>query len=60
MAEDLFMQELQAEELAKSPILVLEDNPGAQTAIKLALKRGGMSKVSFATTICIAVRLFSN
>ena len=53
------MQELQPEELAKSPILVLEDNPGAQTAIKLALKRGGMSKVTFATTIAEAKKVFN-
>ena len=51
-------QELQPEELAKSPILVLEDNPGAQTAIKLALKRGGMGKVTFAKTVAEAKKHF--
>ena len=52
------MYELQPEQLAQSPILVLEDNPGAQTAIKLALKRGGMSKVSFTQTVAEAKKLF--
>lgn len=52
------MYEFQPEQLAQSPILILEDYPGVQTAIKLALKRSGMSKVSCASTVAEAKRLF--
>jgi DNA-binding NarL/FixJ family response regulator len=52
------MYKFQPEQLAQSPILVLEDYPAVQTAIKLALKRGGMNEVSFARTIAEAKELF--
>lgn len=48
---------LNLESLCQRPVLVLEDNPGAQTAIRLALRRSGIENLHLAETVAEAKAL---
>lgn len=52
-------EDLTLADLADGRILVVEDNPGAQTAIRLALRRKGLTKLSFAETVRGGIKLFA-
>ncbi len=50
--------QLSAEDLAGEKILVVEDNAGAQTAIRLALRRKGITELVFAETVKEGIAAF--
>jgi len=51
-------EEFSLESLSEHPILVVEDNPGAQTAIRLALRRRGLRRLYFEETIAGGIAAF--